>query len=51
MEAFEQQCGQLQEYGLQYVNVLVNACEMGHSLEELNGAFNQACPEQRLEVA
>lgn len=51
MEAFERQCGQLQEYGLQYVNVLVNACEMGHSLEELNGAFNQACPEQRLEVA
>lgn len=50
METFEQQCGRLQEYGLQYVNVLVNACEVGHSLAELNGAFAQACPTQRLQV-
>jgi len=50
MDTFAQQCGWLQEYGLQYVNVLVNACEVGHSLAELNGAFTQACPAQRLKV-
>ena len=51
IDSFEQQCGKLQEYALQYVQVLVNACEAGHSLEELNGALTQACPQQELAVA
>ena len=40
---FEMQCGQLQDYALQYVQVLVNACEVGHSLAQMDGVFSQAC--------
>ena len=43
VEIFEMECGDLQDYALQYLQVLVNACEAGHSLAQMNGAFNQAC--------
>lgn len=43
VETFEQQCGQMQDYALQYLQVLVNACEVGRSLAEMDGAFSQAC--------
>ena len=43
VEMFELQCGRLQDYALQYVQVLVNACEAGHSLAQMNYAFSQAC--------
>ena len=40
---FQLQCGQMQDYALQYLQVLVNACEGGHSLAQMDGAFSSAC--------
>ena len=50
VEAFQQECGQIQDYALQYLQILVNACEAGHSLAQMQGAFSQACADPPAEL-
>lgn len=40
---FEGLCGKLDEFGLQYVQILVNACEIGISNEEIESSLSIIC--------
>mmetsp|Transcript_18868 Transcript_18868/g.18855 ORF Transcript_18868/g.18855 Transcript_18868/m.18855 type:complete len:105 (+) Transcript_18868:936-1250(+) len=43
MMSFEQHCGIIKDYGLKYIQVLVNICEVGISNVETDSSLKEIC--------
>jgi legumain len=43
MQSHEQYCGRMSDYALKFVQVLVNACESGVSMDEIDSKLAEAC--------
>jgi len=43
MGAWKQQCGQLDQYGMQYSRLFANLCNAGVSTETLSGTLAATC--------
>lgn len=49
VEIYKNYCGEIGDYGLNYIQNLVNACEAGHSIDQIENTLSAVCYQAQLE--